>query len=196
MLPALLLASLFIPQDKAAEKCALSGIVSDSFTGAPLNKVTILVESLSNSEGPLAAANTDARGWFSMADIDPSQYRVKGLHNGYLDTYYGARRGDGKGTIVTLEAGRAGATVALRRIIYRDGQRDLESSDEIVTDDLGQYRAANLTPGRYYVGPTALSNRSQKAMVCPTKRRLKAGCSQDWLPHKRALAGGFQRVCA
>jgi hypothetical protein len=43
------------------------------------------------------------------------------------------------------------ARVSVSRLTYRDGQRDLEFSDEIATDDLGQYRAPNLKPGRYYV---------------------------------------------
>lgn len=178
MLPASLLAVLLIAQDKPADKCTLSGTVTDSVTGAPLNKVQILMESLGNARNPLAVANSDGKGNFSMVELDPGKYRVKAVRNGYLDTYYGARRGDSQGITVTLEAGQeikdlqvkllpyaviggtirdpegepvAGARVLVQRLIYRDGQRVLEGADEIATDDLGQYRAVNLTPGKYYV---------------------------------------------
>lgn len=172
----LLLAMLMFQEP--AQKCRLSGTLTDSVSGMPLNRVQVLLESLDSSQAAPAIANTNAQGYFSMVDLDSGQYRVKGVRNGYLDTYYGARRGDGKGTTVTLESGNeikdlqikllpyaviagavrdpdgepvAGARVSVSRLIYRDGQRDLEFSDEIATDDLGQYRAPNLKPGRYYV---------------------------------------------
>jgi Carboxypeptidase regulatory-like domain len=178
MASVLLLAFLLVAQDKPADKCTLSGTVTDSLTGAPLNKVQVVVEPLGNSNGPLAVASTDAKGIFSMVDLEPGQYRVKGVRNGYLDTYYGSRRGDSKGTTVALEAGRGvkdlqlkllaygviagavrdpdgepvvGAGVKVLRIVYRDGQRRVQDTDPITTDDLGQYRAADLMPGRYYV---------------------------------------------
>jgi hypothetical protein len=144
----------------------------------PLNKVQILLEPQGDSEGTMAVANTGAKGNFFMVELDPGEYRIKAVRNGYLDTDYGARRGDSKGITVILEAGQelkdlqvkllpyaviagtirdpegepvAGAAVAVRRLIYRDGQRAFDYGENIVTDDLGQYRAANLTPGKYYV---------------------------------------------
>lgn len=182
MLP-LLLALFLIPQDNPAqdkppEKCTLSGLVTDSATGATLNKVEIFVESLQNPREPVATANADAKGNFSLAGLNPGKYRVKGVRNGYLDTYYGMRRGDSHGTTVTLDAGQdltglqlklipyaviagtirdadgepvAGVNVTVRRLVFQNGRRRLDDGSDIPTDDLGQYRAANLLPGKYYV---------------------------------------------
>ena len=48
MLFALLL-SLFIPQDQPAEEASLSGTITDSVTGATLDKVQVLAESSDDS---------------------------------------------------------------------------------------------------------------------------------------------------
>jgi 5-hydroxyisourate hydrolase-like protein (transthyretin family) len=85
-----LLFALLMLQEPA-QKCRLSGTVTDSVSGMPLNRVQVLLESLDSSQAAPAIANTNAQGYFSMVDFDSGQYRVKGVRNGYLDTYYGGK---------------------------------------------------------------------------------------------------------
>ena len=151
----------------------------DSVTGVPLNKVQVLAQKAANDRSAPASTTTDAKGAFTLVQLEPGHYRLKGVRNGYLETYYGARRADSKGITLALETGQefkdlqlkllpfaviggtvrdaegeplAGAAVALLTVTYRSGQLQVRSRGEkTLTDDLGQYRIANVAPGRYYV---------------------------------------------
>jgi len=69
LLPLLLLLALAID---GPEKCSLSGTVVDSVTGKGLGKVGLLLEPVESS-GPVAAAETDAEGRFSMVELAPGR---------------------------------------------------------------------------------------------------------------------------
>jgi len=99
----LLLAFLLFQQDKPPEKCTLSGSVASSASGEPLNRVEIFAEPVGG--GTLAATTTDSKGNFTLVDLDPGEYKLKGRRNGYLGTYYGARRAEGTGTTIALKPG-------------------------------------------------------------------------------------------
>src|SRR5262245_53564761 len=101
-----LLAFFFAPQDRPAEKCTLSGSVVDSVTGAPLNKVDLRAELVDDKDSAAASTTTDAKGNFTLVDLPAGKYRLKGVRNGYLDTYYGARRARSRGTTIALESGQ------------------------------------------------------------------------------------------
>ena len=174
------MALLAAAQETAPPKCAVSGTVVDSATGQPLSKVSIQIEGLGDDIAVAPFTTTDAKGSFTVVDLPPGQYRLKGRRNGYLETYYGARRAEGSGTPITLEAGQnlsgltfklmpfgviagtvrdqdgeplAGATITVHRLVYEDGRRRMTKGNDsdLVTDDLGQYRVTGLVPGRYYV---------------------------------------------
>jgi hypothetical protein len=112
LLESTLLVSVLLAQDNSGAKCTLSGIVVDSVTGVALNKVHILAEPV-GGEGRNASSTTDANGNFSLLNVVNGQYRLKGQRNGYLDTYYGVRRAEGKGTPITLEQVRRSRTWSL-----------------------------------------------------------------------------------
>lgn len=73
-------------------------------TGEPLTKVQVLAEP-SGERQPPARTTTDSNGHFALVHLQSGEYRLKGIRNGYLDTYYGARRADSKGTSLTLGPG-------------------------------------------------------------------------------------------
>jgi hypothetical protein len=172
----LLLAFFLAPQDKALEKCTLSGSAVSSVSGEPLNHVEVSAEPVGG--GAHATTTTDTKGNFTLADLVPGQYKLKGRRNGYLDSYYGARRADGSGSPITLESGSemkdiriklvpfavlagtvretdgeplAGAEVEVFEVTHERGSRSIQQVDDTHTDDLGQYRMANLPPGKYYI---------------------------------------------
>ncbi len=49
-----------------------------------------------------------------MVDLDPGSYHLMGKRNGYLDAAYGARRPEGDGTVLRLEAGQARPELKLK----------------------------------------------------------------------------------
>jgi protocatechuate 3,4-dioxygenase beta subunit len=174
----LVLAAFLLAQDKPPQTCALSGKVVDALTGEPLAKVQLRLESRSNSA--TGATTSDQHGNFAMAGIEPGTYHLKGIRSGYLETTFGAKRTDAPGTALRLEPAQELKDVALRMTPFsviagtvrdREGEplagtrvnlwrwryypeanrRSLQSSAMADTDDLGHYRFANLTAGKYYV---------------------------------------------
>ena len=171
-----LLALLFAVQDQPPT-CTISGTVINAANGAPLSKVELQAERVSDSQ--IAATTSDAKGTFTMVGLPAGKYRLKGIRNGFLVTYYGARRAGGSGTTIVLDTGQemkdlelklfpfgviagtvrdadgepmAGASVKLFRQSYAEtGGRTITPESEGATDDLGQYRLTDLQPGKYFV---------------------------------------------
>ncbi len=176
---AVLLTALFLAQQAPPpEKCALSGTVVDSLTGLPLSKVSVIAEHAGGGQAADASTITDAKGTFIMVDVAPGQYRLASRRNGYLDTYYGAKRPSGSGSTLALISGQkledlkikvmpfgviagvvsdsdgeplTGAFVWVYRSVNARGETGMQTYEQTRTDDLGQYRVADLPPGKYYV---------------------------------------------
>jgi len=165
---------LWAPQ----EKCVMSGTAVNAVTGEPLNKVRILAEGNDDESGATPTTTSDAKGHFTLIDMKAGRYRLRGRRNGFLDSYYGARRAQGNGTPIVLEPGQqmtnlvlrltpagviAGTvrdadgeplsriTVTVHRVKYSDGRRRIVRVGGAYADDLGQYRIPDLPAGKYYV---------------------------------------------
>ncbi len=174
MIP-LLLALWLGPQDKTAEKCAVSGTVVDLATQEPLAKVELTLEGF---PGLKPATISDDQGRFSLVDLDPGDYHLYGKRTGYIETAYGAKTANTSGAVIHLIAGQSLADLALRLIpggvisgtvrdsdgepleeahlvlarrTYESGELRIEAFDSTDTDDLGQYRFRKLSPGKYFV---------------------------------------------
>ena len=122
MRPYLLLALAFPAlqaQDKPPEKCSLSGTVVNAITGEALGKVDLALEPTAARSRVSAVTVTDAEGHFAMVDLEPGSYHLTGRRNGYLDTAYGARRPEGDGAVLRLEA----RTIAARPEAEADSLR-------------------------------------------------------------------------
>ena len=183
MMPALILALFLAQQAAPPERCTLSGTVMDSLTGLPLAKVEVVAEHVGGHD-PGASTTTDAKGHFLVVEIDPGEYRLAAKRSGYLATHYGAKRSSDSGGTLTLTAGQkmedlqvkltpfgviagtvrdsdgepmADGTVDIYTVSYQDGRRRVHGYDSTGTDDLGQYRIANMEPGKYYVSAVARS---------------------------------------
>jgi protocatechuate 3,4-dioxygenase beta subunit len=179
----LLLAFGMAAQDMPLQMGTLSGTAVNSVTGAVLGKVELRAIPTGVRFAPMASTTTDAKGNFTLVDLPPGEYRLKALRNGFLDTYYGARRAASEGTLITLQAGQeikdlrielapysviagtvrdpdgepiSGATLTLFAQSFESGHRKITQQGfwENKTDDLGQYRITDLAPGKYYVQAT------------------------------------------
>ena len=124
---------------------------------------------------------TDDHGRFAMKGIEPGKYTFSAQRAGFADTSYGARRPGREGVTLTLQAGQQLSRVLFRmtphaviagRILDQDGdpvqsvsvravryrytmgKRELATSANALTDDLGEYRIFGIAPGRYYLEAT------------------------------------------
>jgi protocatechuate 3,4-dioxygenase beta subunit len=180
----LVLAFLLAVQDKPQQSGTMSGTAVNSITHAPLNKVQLRATLAgADMDAPVPSTTTDAEGSFKLVDLPPGEYRLRAVRNGYLDTYYGARRAKAEGTLIALGAGEevdglriemppsgviagtvrdddgepiSGAAIFLWEQVWEYGRRTVSTRPilEAKTDDLGQYRIAGLAPGKYYVQAT------------------------------------------
>lgn len=166
-------------QTGAIDSSSISGTVTNSITGAPLSKAQVIAEPVEDRRAPLVRTATDDKGHFLLDNLMPGAYLLRGRRNGYLDTYYGARRAEIRGASVTVAAGQEltglqlkivpsaviagtirdpdgepliGARVALVAVRYRNGVKQVSAVGQYAdTDDLGQYRIPSVEPGRYYL---------------------------------------------
>jgi protocatechuate 3,4-dioxygenase beta subunit len=97
---------------QAPEKCAITGRVVNTATGAPLKRAAVWVEAFSPARGVDGAPSvagpstvTDAQGRFSLENIDPGSYFLSARRIGYLDQGYGAAEPDVVGPPLKLAAG-------------------------------------------------------------------------------------------
>lgn len=114
----------------AAERCVLSGRVSNSLTGEPVKKATIRLMPAGGTPPGLPAgraggqpaarqgyaATSQPDGSFSLENIEPGDYFLSGRRTGYLDTQFGARRAMSLGTVLSLKPGQQKTDINLSLI--------------------------------------------------------------------------------
>ena len=124
---------------------------------------------------------SDAEGNFALKGLDAGTYTLTVTRNGYLRQAYGQRGPNTPGTSVTVAAGQtvndimfrmakagvisgrvvdedgealSGVRVQALRWVYRLGQRTLMPAGTAMSNDLGEYRLAQMSPGQYYISAT------------------------------------------
>jgi hypothetical protein len=146
---------------------SIEGHVFNTVTGAPLRKATVV---LSAPAAPIRlVGDTDAEGRFQFSGLPPGTYRLSGSRTGFLDRQarrpilLGANdqvtdaeiRLPPQSVITGHVLDEDGEPVDRARVwiykqTYRNGSRQwdrLNTASE--TNDTGEYRFPNLTPGRY-----------------------------------------------
>ena len=149
-------------------------------TGEPLSKAAVTLTRV-DGQRQIYTASTGADGKFVFQNVDPAQYRLGATRNGYVRSEYGARAPNRPGLLITLAAGQrltdvvvqltaagtiagrvldrdgeplANVTVQAQKYSYRDGERVLNNVQNVLTNDLGEYRLFWLQPGQYFVSAT------------------------------------------
>jgi protocatechuate 3,4-dioxygenase beta subunit len=170
-------ASIQTTHDRAV--ATVAGIVTKDPGGEPMKKALVELIAESQSTGGNHTALTGADGAFHMANIAPGRYRLFAERTGYLEVDKHRPRPDGR--LLTLTAGQeltdvlirlqaaaviegrvtdedgdplAEAQVSVLRQTFALGRRHWEQAGGERTNDLGEYRIANLPAGSYYISIT------------------------------------------
>ena len=187
LLPLLFLFAAFpqqITKQNPTDLCTIQGVVVKVGTAQPLRKAVIAAyPSDAHSEG--RTAMTDAIGRFELKGLAPGAYFLSAQHNGFVTQRYGQRTLDGPGKVLTLSpaqkvsgitfqmvptvsiTGRVydedgepmlGVQVMAMNYVYVDGKRQLQNNSAVQTNDLGEYRLFGLSPGKYIVKASLLTD--------------------------------------
>jgi hypothetical protein len=140
-----------------------------------------VVELRATSGGLTQTTTTETDGRFYFPEIVPGTYRLTSRRDGYWNAEYGQRWVDGPGQTLTIApgakvrdiqivmtpggviAGRitnrdglplAGARVSAMKPWINQNQRQLRPVQQVIANDMGEFRLIWLMPGRYYISAT------------------------------------------
>lgn len=153
------------------------------------------VQDLRNS----TRVNADDEGNFAADGVPPGTYYVIAQKPGFVNEYYGSRTVGATGAPLVLKEGQTvsnivikmtpqsvisgtvtnpdgdpveGTTVTLLRITYAQVRKGLSLVSSSRTNDRGEFRVANVAPGRYYL--TAGASEFEAFVDKPTEKNQAA----------------------
>jgi Carboxypeptidase regulatory-like domain len=164
-----------------AKHASMQGVVVNALTGEPVSKAVVTVLSLKHTSDTAQSATTDRQGAFEIQGITPGICHISAAKPGYFGDApklkVAGSDDEVEGLIITLGAGEKldsvrvkltplgvvtgrvsdedgdplrRAEVTLKRVVWPAGSRNSDGA-RVETNDLGEFRAADLRPGRYYV---------------------------------------------
>ena len=169
---------------KPKTTASLAGRVLNAQSNEPLKKATLLLVKTGGGSATPTTAETNEKGEFSFDNIDPGRYYLTGERTGFTRQAYGARGNSLSGTMLLFTAGQevkdltfkllpnaviagkvldedgdpiANCAVMALRPMYQRGKKQFLPLAQSVTNDLGEYRLANLKAGRYFVSATQMN---------------------------------------
>ncbi len=161
---------------RVSARAVVEGIVTKDPTGEPVKKVLVELIAENQSEGGDYTAVSGPDGAFRLENILPGRYRLFAEHTGFLDI--DKQHGRSEGHVLTLSAGQEvkdlrirlqaaavlrgrvtdedgdpmpGAEVTVLSQTFVSGHKHWEQAGAERTNDLGEYRIANLPAGNMYV---------------------------------------------
>jgi len=164
------------PASAKPARATIAGIVTKEPGSEPVKKALIELIAENQTEGGDYTAVSGPDGSFRMEGILPGRYRLFVERTGYVE--HRNRRSGADGRVLTLSPGQevtdlqirlqasavvrgrvtdedgdpmAGAEVSVLRQTYASGRSRWEQAGADRTNDLGEYRVANLAAGTYFV---------------------------------------------
>jgi Carboxypeptidase regulatory-like domain len=159
------------------EKGGIQGVVVRKGTNEPIHFARVLLLSEGEAQQTLYAS-TGVDGKFAIKDVPPGKYQLAVSHTGYVPESYGSRHAMEPGEALELASGKqisdlifrltpagiiagrvrdengepaAGTLVRAYLTRFVKDKRSLVPVGTAITNDLGEYRLFNLTPGKYVV---------------------------------------------
>jgi hypothetical protein len=199
------------------ERITLSGHIRNISTSQPVADATLTLAP-AQPDVPTRTTKSGPDGRYQFDDVRPGRYRVLAERHGFIRQAAGGRPLGQSGIVYSLSAGEqvdvdieltpysviAGRTVSpsgeplphlpvqLLQYRYFMGQRRLMpvgGMPSAVTNDLGEYRIANVAAGRYFilVAPKGLAPQASAASAATradrnNKSRVQKGLSQAYYP--------------
>jgi len=186
-------------QTPASGLVAGSLVAADS--GQPVRKATVTLTSTTTRSR--LTAESDGDGRFVFDAVPPGEYTLLATRTGYVPMVFGARAPGASqgGTPVRVQSGarvenlrmsmpRAGVIagtvtdeygdsaynvpVRALRYAYDNGHRVVRAAGSATTNDLGEYRIANLEPGEYLVTAVPRDTVAAAAARAESIRRMQA----------------------
>lgn len=158
-----------------AKRGRISGRVQNALTGEALRKATVsLIPSADGRQG--VSTTTGASGEFTFENVEPGSYSMVAEKTGFLRASLGGRGASSFASKVTVSEGgetsgvtlrlmphgilsgrvldedsdpAEGASVVLYRNQYLNGNRRWVAAAQANSNDRGEYRIANIPPGKY-----------------------------------------------
>ncbi len=160
---------------KPEEPATIEGSVANQLTGEPVKKVRISLQSLDHpKQAPLSVASL-ADGTFAFSSVSAGRYLLSAKLVGYDPQTYQSTK---HGSTVTVQPGQTlrdfvlkltplavinglvtdddgdpllGVQVEVLRSVFLGGRRQLLPIGQARTNDLGEYRIAEIAPALYYL---------------------------------------------
>jgi protocatechuate 3,4-dioxygenase beta subunit len=170
-------ARILFAQAPAAKPGSVEGVVTNSATGEPVKKATVTLQSAGvrpgASERSSPTAATDAGGHFHFDNVEPGLYSINADRDGFM-TFRSRMATIQMITVaeeqhvqdVTLKLTPLGvvsghvldedgepivrAQVTVLRYYYGPNRKQLIAVASAQSNDLGEFQALNVAPGRYY----------------------------------------------
>jgi protocatechuate 3,4-dioxygenase beta subunit len=225
-LPALIFSLALALYAQSGGQTSVSGQVLNAATGEPVRKAAVILSGTSQSgtsRPSRFSTTTDAAGRFTMTNLDAGTYHLSAEHAGFVSGEYGAHAPGWPGAALTLAAGQTMQDVAIRltpqavisgrvldedgdpvrgvvvrvaRFSYTTGHRQVMPVGGSNTNDLGEYRIPDLSPGKYYVSAMPPQSRLQNTEDRSAVRRAEEDYVATYYPGARDIAGAVQVTAA
>src|SRR5581483_9140301 len=175
-----------------------------STTGEPVRKANVRLEATTSENGQEASSyseSSDNDGKFLFDAVPPGRYILIAEKSGFETGRYGARTPTGPATSINLVPDQemkdlvvvltpngvlsgkvldqdgdpvSSAQIMAMRLAYTHGRRQLLPAGVKRTDDQGNFRFANVVPGRYYLTAQDTRANSNATSVHPGREGTKA----------------------
>lgn len=163
------------------EKCVVTGRVTNALTGEPIKKAEVHLDFANRQNPMSAPQGyggmADADGRFRFEGVEPGEYSLRADRLGFLPSTYGSKAPNQPGTNLALTPGQQIADLNIAmfpqgvisgRVVDEDGdpvqariqvymlswsrgKQHLQPRRGAMSNDRGEYRIANLSPGKYYL---------------------------------------------
>jgi protocatechuate 3,4-dioxygenase beta subunit len=178
ILPAwMVLAGVIGAQDPSAKSGSVDGTVTNSVTGEPVKKAAIILDQaragMNATVGVPRTAISDARGRFHFDGVEPGSYRISAQHDAFIPkrgwwqpsppltvaeeqhvqdvTIQLVPMGVVSGHVLDEDGDPiVGARVTILQYSYGPRRKRLGAVGQVESNDLGEFEALDLAPGRYY----------------------------------------------